>query len=214
MLNLHVPTVDEFGVRQAWLADPEMMSYNAGWAIDHPAYDRATGCIDWPKTEWPAFQTRLALPLARQGYYYVLDTDTDQFIGHIHYLVLRDRTAEIGFNVVPERRGERLGAQLLQMLLDRVWEDTSAETIVQEFEDERIAAVKLHQRHGFIPARELASTSGRLTRTWRLSRPLHTTAEPDPAEESTPAAGDAQRTWERIPSTLGHRQSRMSERRS
>lgn len=171
MLSLHVPTVAEFSVRQAWLADPEMMSYNADWNIDHPGYDRATGCVDWPESDWPAFQARLALPPAHQGYYYVRDTGTDQFIGHVHYLVGPDETAEIGFNVIPERRGQGLGAQFLRLLLDRVWQDTPAQIIVQQLEDERIAAVKVHQHCGFTPEQEATSTYGRPTHVWRITRP-------------------------------------------
>lgn len=79
MLSLHVPAVEEFGRRQTWLANPEMMSYNSDWDITYPGYDRATGCIDWPESEWPAFEARLALPPTRQGYYYVREVDTDQF---------------------------------------------------------------------------------------------------------------------------------------
>jgi RimJ/RimL family protein N-acetyltransferase len=172
MLSLHAPTIDEFGVRQRWLADPEMMSYNAQWDLTYPGYDLVTGCIDWPESDWPAFQARLALSPEWQGYYYVLDTDTDQFIGHIHYLVDPNGTAEIGFNVIPERRGEGLGAQFLRLLLERVWLDTSARLIVQEFEDERVAAVEVHRQCGFTPEREARSRHGdRLTRTWRITRP-------------------------------------------
>lgn len=86
-------------------------------------------------------------------FYYVLDTDIDQFIGHVHYLVDGDATAEIGFNVIPACRRQRLGALFLRLLLDRVWEDTRAQVIVQEFEDERTAAVKVHQQCGFTPER-------------------------------------------------------------
>jgi hypothetical protein len=46
VLRLHVPSRDEFAVRQGWLADPDMMSYNAGWQIAYRGYDADTGCID------------------------------------------------------------------------------------------------------------------------------------------------------------------------
>lgn len=171
VLSLHVPTIAEFSVRRAWLTDPEMMSYNAGWSIRHPGYDPASGCIDWPESDWSAFQARLALPPARQGFYYIRDTDTDEFIGYIHYLVDPAGTAEIGFNVIPERRGRGLGAQFLRLLLRRVWEDTPAQAIVQEFEDERLAAVQVHQHCGFTPDAETTSVIGRQTRAWRINRP-------------------------------------------
>ena len=31
--RLHVPSPEEFTIRQAWLFDPEMMAYNAGWPL-------------------------------------------------------------------------------------------------------------------------------------------------------------------------------------
>ena len=170
VLSLHEPTRDEFGVRQTWLADPGMMSYNAGWDITYPGYDRVSGCIDWPESDWTAFEARLALPAARQGYYYVLDTESGQFIGHVHYLVEANGTAEIGFNVIPSRRSQGLGAPFLRLLLNRVWADTAAEVIVQEFEDERVAAVKVHQKCGFTPERKTSTSHGRPTRTRRLAR--------------------------------------------
>jgi hypothetical protein len=52
-------------VRQAWLADPEMMADNASWDVTHPGYDPTTGCIDWPESEWPAFEARLRLVARR-----------------------------------------------------------------------------------------------------------------------------------------------------
>ncbi len=52
-------------MRQAWLADPEMMADNASWDVTHPGYDPTTGCIDWPESEWPAFEARLRLVARR-----------------------------------------------------------------------------------------------------------------------------------------------------
>ncbi|HZL04517.1 MAG TPA: hypothetical protein VFE45_03705, partial [Coriobacteriia bacterium] len=48
-------------MRQAWLADPQMMAYNARWNVNYPGYDSVTGCIDWPETQWSAFEARLLL---------------------------------------------------------------------------------------------------------------------------------------------------------
>ncbi|HMO66795.1 MAG TPA: hypothetical protein PKE47_16530 [Verrucomicrobiota bacterium] len=60
------------------------MAYNAGWNVSHPGYDRDTGCIDWPESEWDAFAERLALPAGQQGYFYVLELEVGAFIGHAH----------------------------------------------------------------------------------------------------------------------------------
>lgn len=69
------------------MLDPEMMSYNAGWPISYVGYDPTTGCIDWPEPEWPAFEHRLAAPSSDQGYFYVQDDQSGEFLGHVHYQV-------------------------------------------------------------------------------------------------------------------------------
>ena len=63
-------------MRRAWLVDPQMMAYNARWNVNYPGYDPVNGCIDWPETQWSAFEARLQQPAERQGHFYVLDTTT------------------------------------------------------------------------------------------------------------------------------------------
>jgi len=157
-------------VRQAWLADPEMMAYNARWNVNYPGYDPITGCIDWPETEWSAFEARLQLPAERQGYFYVLDTAMGAFIGHAHYEVGSENAANIGINVIPPMRGRGLGERVLRLLVDRIWRDTDADQIVNDFEDDRGAALRTHQRCGFVPDPDTRDGWGRPTRTWRLRR--------------------------------------------
>lgn len=171
MLELYVPDRAEFGVRQAWLSDPDFMAYNAGWLVSYPGYDRSTGCIEWPESEWDAFAERLALPADRQGYFYVRDTEAGAFVGHAHYSVEPDGAAHLGINVVPAHRGRGLGEQVLRLLVERVWRDTAAVQVVNDFEDEREAAVRTHRRCGFLPDPGTRSDWGRSTRTWRLQRP-------------------------------------------
>lgn len=171
MLELHVPSRADFAVRQAWLADPERMAFNANWDVTYPGYDRETGCIDWPPTEWPAFEARLRRPALRHGYYFVRDTTTGGWIGDAHYEVDAGGTATIGINVLPHVRGQGLGARVLDLLVERVWRDTDAGEIVNEFEDERVPAVRTHRRGGFVPDLEPRDDWGRPTRRWRLRRP-------------------------------------------
>lgn len=165
-----MPTRAEFGVRQEWLRDPGFMAYNAGWNVRHPGYDPTTGCIEWPESEWDAFAERLAFPAARHGYFYVRDLETGRFVGHAHYAVEPDGAAHIGINVAPTHRGRGLGGQVLGLLVERVWRDTAVVEIVNDFEDERQAAVRTHRGCGFVPDRDTRSDWGRPTRTWRLTR--------------------------------------------
>ena len=145
------------------MLDPEMMSYNAGWPISHAGYDPTTGCIDWPEQDWPAFERRLAMPASKQGYFYVEDDRTGEFLGHVHYQVDLDGTAHIGLNVIPSRRGTGLGTRFLQLLLERVWRDTAASVVVNDFTDDRSAAVQVHRYHGFTPDPVPSTDAGRPT---------------------------------------------------
>lgn len=170
MIELVVPGRADFAVRQRWLADPQMMSFNAGWEVRHPGYDKATGCIVWDETEWDAFEARLALPADRQGYFYLREIASGEPVGHVHYLVDDDGRAEIGVNVVPGRRGQGIGAHSLSLLVERIWTSTAVDEIVNDFEDSRLAAVRTHEACGFVPD-TATSTAARSTRRWRLWRP-------------------------------------------
>jgi GNAT superfamily N-acetyltransferase len=170
VLRLHVPSPEEFWVRRGWLLDPEMMSFNAGWRISYAGYDPTSGCVEWPEADWPAFERRLAMPASEQGYFYVEDGDVGEFLGHVHYEVDGDGVAHIGLNVIPMRRRNGLGVQFMSLLLERIWTDTDAAVVVNDFEDERVAAVRLHRACGFVPDPTTSTAFGRPTRTWRLPR--------------------------------------------
>lgn len=192
--RLIVPTRDLFYLRKAWLADPSFMSFNAGWHLQLPTYNNATGCVDWPETEWDSFEQRLQLPSSKQGYFYVrcesesVDESGDagsaceeaagrgggasdpqyEFVGHAHYWVSGD-VAEIGINILPSFRKRGHGHAVLGLLIDVIRHKTTCSEVVNCFEDERVAAVRLHRRSGFIPDVDAEEFSGRKVRTWRLT---------------------------------------------
>lgn len=147
------------------------MSFNVGWRLPHAGYDATTGCVRWPEDEWPNFELSLGKPAAEQGYFYVQDLRADTFIGHVHYEVDSEGEAHIGLNVIPTRRGAGLGSAFMALLLDKVWQGTEACVAVNDFEDSRVEAVRLHRSCGFVPGESTTDTFGRPTRTWRLRRP-------------------------------------------
>ena len=51
-LKLHVPGLREMDYRRRLLAQPETMAYNRGQPVDAPGHDVATGCIDFPMSDW------------------------------------------------------------------------------------------------------------------------------------------------------------------
>ena len=170
-VELHVPSRSELGVRQQWLSDPETMAYNAGWDVRYAGYDPTTGCIDWPESEWSEFEARLRLPATRQGYYYVRDAEGGEPVGDAYYEVSTSGAASIGITIVPAWRGRGLGGLALGLLVDRIWQETDVEEIVNEFEDDRGPAVSLHRRGGFVADPVTQDDWGRPTRIWRLTRP-------------------------------------------
>lgn len=66
--------------------------------------------------------------------------------------------------------GSGLGTEFMHLLLERVWRDTSATVVVNDFEDDRPAAAHLHRHHGFTPDPETNVATGRPTRRWHLHR--------------------------------------------
>lgn len=145
-----------------------MMSYNAGWDLVHPGYDNETGCVEWPEPEWDAFEARITLPAEQQGYFFVEDAAGTP-LGHAHYWVANN-VAEIGFNIVPNHRGQGFGHAALQLLLDRIWATTHVDAATNEFEESRAAASAAHLRAGFSRT-GTGGTEAKPTTLWRLDRP-------------------------------------------
>ena len=72
-ITLRHPSSEEMTVRQGWLADPVMMSYNRGWVIDDPGYDAATGCIDFPVSKWDVWYDRWVRRPSDRSYWFIVD---------------------------------------------------------------------------------------------------------------------------------------------
>ena len=169
-LELHRRARSELSVRQGWLRDPEMMAYNAGWELRHPGYDNETGCIDWPERWWDDFLAVYQRDPAQADYFYLRDIMADEYIGHVHYEVSSEGNAEIGVNIVPERRRQGWGTEALRLLVGQIWSATSADCIVNDLEETRIPAIRIHRKVGFRPA-GLSDCHGVQTRRWELCRP-------------------------------------------
>ena len=167
-LRLRLPIRAEFRIRQGWLRNPEMMSYNAGWALAHPGYDNDTGCIEWCEPEWDTFGARILLPAEQQGYFFVEDAAGTP-VGHAHAWVANN-VAEIGFNIVPNHRGPGVGHAALPLLLDHIWANTHVNAATNELEEARAAASTTHLRAGFSRACA-GGTEAKPTTLRRLDRP-------------------------------------------
>ena len=76
MLCLHKPTLDELWFRQELLSDPDTMSYNNAWG----------GIISFPKDKWRDwYDDWLAGNGNKRFYRYLLNTESNQFVGEVAY---------------------------------------------------------------------------------------------------------------------------------
>lgn len=76
MLCLYKPTVDELWFRQELLSDPDTMSYNNAYG----------GVISFPKGKWRGWYDHWFHEKEDKRFYrYLLNTDTNQFVGETAY---------------------------------------------------------------------------------------------------------------------------------
>ena len=76
MLSLYRPQLDDLWFRQALLADPDTMSYNAKWG----------GAISFPREKWRDWYRRwLVEHEGKRFYRYLLSTEANGFVGEVAY---------------------------------------------------------------------------------------------------------------------------------
>lgn len=186
-VTLRLAMLEDMPLRQAWLADPAFMSYNRGWAIPVDTYDPATGCFHESLESLRRWYTGWACAESR-GYYLAVD-GVGEPVGHAHFRLESAPGADagaspadaagapasglveahIGVNVVPARRGQGLGVLVLGALVDVLRADGRADLVVNEFEVARAAAVRTHERVGFVRgARAGTAPDGSAIHRWEL----------------------------------------------
>ncbi|WP_297752384.1 GNAT family N-acetyltransferase [uncultured Tessaracoccus sp.] len=126
--------------------------------------------MDWPESQWDELLAVYQRDPAQADYFYLRDVVADEYIGHVHYEISSRGDAEIGINIIPERRRQGWGATALRLLVEQIWAATSVDLIVNEFEETRRSAICLHRKIGFRPA-ALSEFHGVPMRRWELSRP-------------------------------------------
>ena len=74
MIKCYQPTLDELWFRESLMADPDTMSYNDAWG----------GTIPFPREDWEDwYQYWIGEPEGRRFYRYLLDEETNAFVGEI-----------------------------------------------------------------------------------------------------------------------------------
>lgn len=141
MLRLVLPDREGCAFRQALMADPETMRYNAPWFPPE-------GTIPFPEDAWDEWldawcghePERFCAFLAQED-----GTLVGEVCWHHH-------GAGMGVIILAKYRGRGYGAQALQLLMDRAFTHPEIPFLENNFESERDAALRLHLRAGFIPS--------------------------------------------------------------
>lgn len=156
-IKLHIPAYEELWYRQKLLSDPATMGYNRDYDLDFDGYDRETGCIDFPETEWRAWYDWFVGQEPKRFYAYVVRED-GRFLGEVNLHRSGDEPwYEMGVVVEAAHRGKGYGGMALKLLLHHAFHVLKANAVRNSFEAERTAALRLHLAAGF---REIAHEKG------------------------------------------------------
>lgn len=150
ILKLHIPEYNELWYRQKIMHDPDTMSYNKGYDMDFDGYDKETGCIDFPERKWADWYDYFVGNEPECFYAYIVNDSEGDFVGEVNVHKSRDNNwYEMGIVLEAKYRGKGYADKALWLLLQHTFEDMNAEAVHNDFEDNRVAALKAHLSVGF-----------------------------------------------------------------
>lgn len=155
-IKLYTPKENELEFAKAILADSATMAYNKGYDLDFPGYDKDTGTItfsDSYRKKW--YDLYFSNP-GKYFYAYIYDQELKAFVGDVnfHPSKLNPDARDIGIVIKDEFRGKGYGKIGLKLLIDKAFSFDSIRVLCNNFEKERIAALKIHEDLGFKNAYE------------------------------------------------------------
>ena len=176
-LYLHIPSYEELWYRQRLMQDPVTMSYNKGYNLDFDGYDRETGCIAFPESEWADWYAWFIGQEPLRYYAYIVRKTDGAFIGEVNVHKSPDAPwYEMGIVLEAKYRGKGYSGEALHLLLRHAFEEMNAGAVRNSFETTRTAAVRLHLAAGFT---EYRCENGILELS--LSREQYFASAPTPA---------------------------------
>lgn len=149
-LELYIPKLDDLHFREKMLSDPETMSYNANYDIDSKSYHKNSGCIDFPKPEWAEWYKYWVGTQPRRFYAYIKRNSDGAWLGEVnfHYTPEQDWW-DMGIVIYAPYRRNGYSVQALRLLMEHAFENCGVTTLHNDFEIERVAALKSHLAAGF-----------------------------------------------------------------
>jgi len=108
MLRLHIPALDDLWFREAYMSDPETMSYNHAWG----------GTIPFPREKWSQWYEKWILcPECERYYRYLQEEQTGEFVGEIAYHLEPDQNIHIANIIIHAKyRNRGYGSEGLNLL--------------------------------------------------------------------------------------------------
>lgn len=124
------------------------MSYNAGYNLGFDGYDNETGCIDFPESEWADWYGYF-IGQEPERFYAYIETD-GEFIGEVNlHRASESNSYNMGIVIEAKHRRKGYAEEALKLLLKQAFEVLGADAVINDFEDERISAVRTHLKAGF-----------------------------------------------------------------
>ncbi|MBE5803652.1 MAG: GNAT family N-acetyltransferase [Clostridiales bacterium] len=183
MLTLIPADREHMPFRQALLADPATMAYNAPWSPPD-------GTVPFPESAWDAWLAKWTNhePERFCGYVATADgTPVGEICWHGH-------GAGMGVVIHASHRGKGYGAEALQLLIRRAFSHPEISRLENQFESARAAALHTHLNAGFVQA----GTDAHGSLTLILTRAAH-------RERLLRRLTDAMCQWERgVPDRIHH----------
>ncbi len=140
----------ELYYRQTILSQPDTMEYNKGYELNFIGYHKDSGCIDFPKEQWARWYSHWIDNKPIAFYAYIIRNVDHQFVGEVnlHYNPKHD-WYDMGIVMEGKYRGQGYSKQALHELMNVAFEEYDAKAVHNDFEKERIQAIKIHMDEGF-----------------------------------------------------------------
>ncbi len=109
-VKFYIPSINDLWFKEKLLSDIETMSYNHAYG----------GIVSFPKENWESWYNRwIVYPEHKRFFRYVLDTETNQFVGEVAYHYDEQREIYIvSIIILASQRHKGYGRTTLELLCD------------------------------------------------------------------------------------------------
>jgi len=146
-ISLYIPNIEDFWYEEKIQADPDSMSYNAGYDVSYYGYHYDTGCIDFPKDRWQEVYDRRVKE--KRYFAYIRDNDINEFVGYVNYHYNKnDDRYECGIVIESIYRGKGYAKEALSLLCEAARENGVKE-MYDNFEIDRGNTLDVFNAVGF-----------------------------------------------------------------